>query len=101
METIIAICQQTNFFMSFDPDNPVLKKLFPRWLLQTNNKWFLATPVEMETKFNWTKMKKQTKNYFDLVHWKQEMPFVSIVTQPTWLILIPKVLNKMVHAEAP
>lgn len=52
METIIAICQQTNFFMSFDPDNPVLKKLFPRWLLQTNNKWFLATPVEMETKFN-------------------------------------------------
>lgn len=86
METIIAIYQHKKIFMPFDSVKPVSKKLFPPWLLQTNNKCFL---------------KKQFKNYSDLMHWKQEMPLVSIVTQPVCLILILKVLNKMAHAEAP
>lgn len=92
---------QKKNFMSFDLVNPVSKKLFSPWLLQTNNKWFFATPVEMETKFYWTKMKKQSKNYSSLMHWKQEMPFISIVPQPASSILILKVQNKMAHEEAP
>lgn len=55
----------------------------------------------MEAKINRTKMKKQSKNYSDQMHWKQEMSFISIVTQPSCLILILKVLNKTVHAEDP
>lgn len=46
LEIIIVIFQHNFFFMSFDSVLHLSKKLFPPWLLQTNNKWFLEGTVK-------------------------------------------------------